>query len=208
METGDVAAGVNINILGPRQNRRHFADDIFKHIYENVWISIKFPLKLVPKDPINNISALVQIMAWHGPRDQPLSELAIGLPWGRECSELLVSWYVVSTNQSNPCIDLNMMIRGRDWKCSWRKQLVHGVQYFLITMTSHERHVVSNHQYLYCLFYSLSGPTSKKHLSPHYWPFVRNLPVTSEFPAQMASNAEKASVLWRHNARKRSISGK
>ena len=51
--------------LRPRQNGRHFADDIFKcnFLNENVWISIGISLKFVPKDPINNIPALVQIMA-------------------------------------------------------------------------------------------------------------------------------------------------
>ena len=43
-----------INTLRPGQNGRHFADDIFKCIF----ISLKF----VPKGPINNIPALVQIM--------------------------------------------------------------------------------------------------------------------------------------------------
>ena len=32
------------------------------HFFENVWISIKIPLKFVAKGPINNIPALVQIM--------------------------------------------------------------------------------------------------------------------------------------------------
>ena len=65
-----------INSLRPRQNRRHFADDIFQCIFlnENVWISIKISLKFVPKGPINNIPALVQIMAWRRPGDKPLSE--------------------------------------------------------------------------------------------------------------------------------------
>ena len=55
-----------INTLQPRQNGRHFPDDIFKCIFlnENVWISIKISLKFVPKGPINNIPALVHIMAW------------------------------------------------------------------------------------------------------------------------------------------------
>ena len=70
------------NTLRPRQNGRHFPDDIFKCIFlnENVWISIKISLKLVPKGPINNIPALVQIMAWRRPGDKPLSEpMMIGL---------------------------------------------------------------------------------------------------------------------------------
>ena len=66
-----------LNTKTPRQNGRHFADDTFKHIFfnENVRISIKISLKFVPTGPINNIPALVQIMAWRRPGDKPLSEL-------------------------------------------------------------------------------------------------------------------------------------
>ena len=62
--------------LRPRLNGRHFADDTFKRIfmYENVGISINISLKFVPKGLINNIPALVQIMAWRRPGDKPLSE--------------------------------------------------------------------------------------------------------------------------------------
>ena len=54
-----------LNTLRPRQHGRHFPDDIFRCIFLNeyVWISIKISLKFVPKGPINNIPALVQIMA-------------------------------------------------------------------------------------------------------------------------------------------------
>ena len=64
------------NTLRPTRNRRHFADDIFKCIFvnENVWISINISLKFVPRGPINNIPALVQIMAWRRSGDKPLSE--------------------------------------------------------------------------------------------------------------------------------------
>ena len=64
-----------INTLRPRQNRRHFADAIFKCIFlnENVWLPIKISLKFVPQGPINNIPALVQMMAWRRPGDKPLS---------------------------------------------------------------------------------------------------------------------------------------
>ena len=57
------------NTLRPRQNGRHFADDTFIHIFinENVWI-------FVPKGLVNNIPALVQIMAWRRPGDKSLSE--------------------------------------------------------------------------------------------------------------------------------------
>ena len=71
-----IPAVLNINTLRPRQNGRHFADDIFKCIFlnENVWIPIKISLKFVPQGPINNIPALVQIMAWRRPGGKPLSE--------------------------------------------------------------------------------------------------------------------------------------
>ena len=63
----------HLNTLGPRQNGRHFPDAIFKCIFfnENVWIVIKISLKFVPRDPIKNIPALVQIRAWHRPGDKP-----------------------------------------------------------------------------------------------------------------------------------------
>ena len=65
-----------LNSLRPRQNGRHFADDTFKRIFvnENVRISMKISLKFVPKGPINNNPALVQIMAWRRSGDKPLSE--------------------------------------------------------------------------------------------------------------------------------------
>ena len=55
-----------LNSLRPRQNRRNFTDDVFKcnFLNENILILIKISLKLVPKGPINNIPAFVQIMAW------------------------------------------------------------------------------------------------------------------------------------------------
>ena len=45
----------------------------------------------------------------------------------------------------------------------------------IITITSHERHVVSHHRPFNCLFNSLCGPTSKKHQRPCYGPFVRGI---------------------------------
>ena len=72
-----------LNSLKPRQIGRHFADDIFKCIFlnENGWIQIKISLKFIPKGPINNIPALVQIMAWRHTGDKPLSEpIMVSLP--------------------------------------------------------------------------------------------------------------------------------
>ena len=54
----------------------NLADDIFNRIFlnENVWISIEISLKFVPKGPIDNKLALVQIMAWRRTGGKPLPE--------------------------------------------------------------------------------------------------------------------------------------
>ena len=93
------------NTLRPRQNGHRFADDTFKRIFlnENVRISIKFSLKFVPKGPINNIPALVQIMAWRRSGAKPLSEpmmvswlthICITRPqWvNRSCHVTIIGW--------------------------------------------------------------------------------------------------------------------
>ena len=62
--------------MRPRQNGRHFADDIFKCIFlnENIRISNKIALKYVTWDLVDNMTALVQIMAWRRIGDKPLPE--------------------------------------------------------------------------------------------------------------------------------------
>ena len=62
-----------INSLRPRQDGRHFADDIFMCIFfnENCCILIKFSLKYVRKGPIDSNPALVEIMAWRRSGDKP-----------------------------------------------------------------------------------------------------------------------------------------
>ena len=69
------------NFLSAASQRPHKEFCILKHIeaktrwpHENVWISLKIPLKFVRKGPINNIPALVQIMSWHRPGDKQFSE--------------------------------------------------------------------------------------------------------------------------------------
>ena len=114
-----------VNTLRPRQNGRHFPDDFFKRISLNeiVWISIKISLNFVPRVPINNIPALVQIMACRRPGAKPLSEpmmvsllthLCVARPQGVENSW----WYhavvrvdsestKINSNQSNYIASLN-----------------------------------------------------------------------------------------------------
>ena len=52
------------------------ADDIFKCIFlsENDRISIKISLTFVPRSPIDNKAALVQVMAWRRIGDKSLPE--------------------------------------------------------------------------------------------------------------------------------------
>ena len=72
-----------LNTLRPRQDGHHFPDDIFICIFlnENESRSIEISLKFVPRVPISNIPALVQIMAWRQPGAKPLSEpMMVELP--------------------------------------------------------------------------------------------------------------------------------
>ena len=52
------------------------ADDNFKWIFlnENCSIPIRISLKFVPKSPIDNVPALVQVMAWRQTGSKPLLE--------------------------------------------------------------------------------------------------------------------------------------
>ena len=72
-----------VNTLRPRPNCHHFTDAIFKCIFsnENVWISHKISVKVVPRVQINNIPTSVQIMAWHHPDSELSSEpMMVSLP--------------------------------------------------------------------------------------------------------------------------------
>ena len=65
-----------LNTLRPRQFLYRIANDIFNCISlnENVWISNKISMKLVPTDPIEDDSALVQVMGWRGTGGKPLPD--------------------------------------------------------------------------------------------------------------------------------------
>ena len=93
------------SIKSLRQNSRHFPGDIFKSNFtkENVWISIKFSLKVVPKGPVNNTPALVQIIAWRRPGDKPLSEPMMVI--------LL----------THICVDRPQWVKTVSWEMSWCK---------------------------------------------------------------------------------------
>ena len=58
----------------PSFSRQHFQINFLEWKFINF---IKILLKFVPKGPINNIPALIQIMACRWPGDKPLSELML-----------------------------------------------------------------------------------------------------------------------------------
>ena len=80
-------------LIPPRQNGRYFADDIFKYIFvnEKVCIFIKISLNFVPKGPIDNNTALVQIMPWRRIGDRPLSEPMLTIYVAQGGDELILS---------------------------------------------------------------------------------------------------------------------
>ena len=128
--------GSDFNSLRLRPNRRHFADDTFKHIFmkENVRISIKISLKFVPKSPIDNILALFQIMAWRWPGDKPLSEtmmvsllthICVARPqWVKRFSNLLyriVAWAFAVKLLTGKCHrnsnEKSTLVQSLVWSC-------------------------------------------------------------------------------------------
>ena len=63
------------NTSRQRENCQHFADNIFKCVSmnENLWVLDKFSLKYIPWGLVDNMAALVQIIAWHQSGDRQLS---------------------------------------------------------------------------------------------------------------------------------------
>ena len=93
------------NTWRTRQNGRYFPDDIFEGIFvnENVLLSIEISLKFVPKSPINNIPALMQIMAWHRPDDKPLSEpMMVSLLYPPYPKDRGMLWFYVKAARRPP----------------------------------------------------------------------------------------------------------
>ena len=72
---------------------------------ENVLISIKISLTLIPNGPINDIPALVQIMAWHKQGDNPLSE-----------PMMIIYWSILSLN--------GLMAHGQSYHCPRASEII------------------------------------------------------------------------------------
>ena len=83
LEASIIAVNQHCWYIEAETKYRQIADDIFKCISlnENVRVSVKISLQVVPTVSINNIPALVQIMAWRRSGDKALSEsMMISLP--------------------------------------------------------------------------------------------------------------------------------
>ena len=70
-----------LNTLGPGQSGSHLSVDILIFLNKNLWLSITISWQFVPSGPINNILALVQIMAWRSPGNKPLFKPMILVCW-------------------------------------------------------------------------------------------------------------------------------
>ena len=81
---------------------------------------------------------------------------------------------------------------------NYRSWNIHGR--FTLLWRHNGRDGVSKHQHRECLLNRLFRHRSKKTSKLRVTGLcVGNSPVTGEFPAQRASNAENASIWWRHN---------
>ena len=112
-----------INTLRPWQNGRHFAGNFFKCIFlnQNVRIPIKMSLKFVLKGSVNNIPALVQIMAWSRSGDKPSTEpVMVSLP-SHICD--LTHWGLTNQHLSTHAMEIGI-------QCFWgsppHQALAHG----------------------------------------------------------------------------------
>ena len=135
---------------------------------------IKISLKFVPRGSINNIPELVRIMAWRRPGDKPLSKPMMVSVLTHICVTR-PQWI----NCSLPLHDEGSTMGVLPWR-------------------HNERDGISNHQPHDCLlnglFRSRSKKTPKLRITVLY---EGNSPVTREFPAQRASNADDISIWWR-----------
>ena len=97
----------------------------------------------------------------------------------------------------------DVTVPGQITRCIWLQYLRYPMERGVcdtITMKSHERHVVLNHQSSDCLFNSVCRSTSKKHQCPHYWPLVRGIHrwLVNCHHKGPASNTENVSIWWLH----------
>ena len=105
---GAIHGPLELNTLRLRQNGPQFPDYFFKCIVlnENIWILIEISLKFVRMVSINNIPALVLIMAWRRPGEKPLSESMMASSLPHICitrSQWVNNWEKLSVDRSRCC---------------------------------------------------------------------------------------------------------
>ena len=119
----------SLNTLRPRQNGCLFPDDIFKYFFlnENIWKSNKISLTFVPKGQINNILALIQIIAWRPPGDKPLSETMmvslltnICVTWPQWVKSIIIMFYSLCSSllwsRTVASLSHSMLVTTTEWK--------------------------------------------------------------------------------------------
>ena len=170
-----------VNSLRPRRNGCYNADDIFNCIFlkENVWIPTITSLKFVPKGPINNIPALVQIMAWRCPGDKPVSEPMLIFVLMHICVTR-PQWVNDGTLDNKHCLPDNLILL----------VISHWVPNYPLQWCHNEHHWIPNQQPCECLLNRLFRCRSKKTSrhrvtglcagnspvnSPHKWPVTRKM---------------------------------
>ena len=134
---------MSFNTLRPRQNGRHFPDDIFNSncLNENVWTPNKISLKFVPKGLINNVPALVQTMAWHRRGGKPLSEPMMVILLTHICVTR-PQWVKASQIKWNPIVC---------WKaCSSQKFINHHSPWFPLDSGTQFNMRITSHLYKKC----------------------------------------------------------
>ena len=124
-----------LNTLRLRQNECHFTDNTFKRIFlnENFRTSIMISMKFVLKGSINNIPALIQIMARRWPGDKPLSEkIMVRLP--THISVTRPQWV-----KHGIFIDLGqtIMLGGKKTKVSWTVKRASNFKTGLVNLRQH-----------------------------------------------------------------------
>ena len=107
-----------VNSLRPRRNGRYNTDDIFKCIFlkEDVWIPTMISLEFVPKGPINNIPALIQIMAWRRPGDTPLSEPMMASLLTHMCVTR-PQWVIAKKLSNMHLFSIQNIVSASPWNC-------------------------------------------------------------------------------------------
>ena len=95
-----------------------------------------------------------------------------------------------------------------EWLLQWQLIARHCHFNHALQWLHNERNAISNHQPFHCLLSRLFRGRSKKTSKLHITGLCAgNSPVTGEFPAQMASNAENVSIWWCHHVKNKGIWG-